>query len=877
MSKLLYPKLTFFEFFYFENLTIFFCLYLIFFYLAKSHQCDYCEKSFDNRSNLMRHMNLHKDVTPNYVCEQCGASYSAMHSLKEHMNDKHTKKKMHVCEVCNREFTNRHLYKNHVVTHSEDRPFACTICSKSFKLKTNLMRHTKRCHSNVEKKQPSNSMKRPKPSTDKEESSDVTSTPPLKKPFQPFSSDSPFYKNNTPIQFQSSVGQIPATVSPATSIESAESSAKDQVQPIIQLHQRQANVQMPETFHVVETYMPANQPNPGYSQYSEQFQAPNLQSVPQQQQQQQQHVKSVSHPTAKNSPKQRQQSQMNPNSEQQQQHHKTQQYQQYHHPQQSSQSQQMQSTGFNPSQQYRQHQQMENRHQLSSAFQAQQKHRLPNNPNQFAQSVQQQQQQAAGNQIHHHRQLQQSGYHMQHQQTYGQEQGYQYQQTNQHHHLQQQNHNLNQHLYQQQSPQHHRQTIAAQQYQQRHLQSQANAQQYQPNIHSQNQQHLVQQPPPPTPPQQQQQYQQQSATQQYHQRQMPHPSGQAKARSKYEYNYSQHAHQSSPAQQAMPQSLPTTPEMDHKMTNLKYDYAYNASSPFNVDSPNWNSMTPTLVETPSGQYMPIEQIELSKFNKTSVTNETKMQYPYPNMWSNESTQMEYAQNNLDSVKPEPQHQQQQPSTAANTYNSIGNILTNLELLGNNSNFESSNFEIISSNYDHTMHPQQAAQQQQQQPELKSNNSHLSTANGEAKHNAGIHIDSLHDTGSSSQSVSYFNIQSQTTYNNRSHTITDISNTILPENQRAMQTQHQLHTENNGWSGMNEVPAAVVGSSVNNAIVDGMTGAENRSIGDYKSSDNSFMELNNASGNVILPSLVDYLYQPLGAAPDNTTAANNNIQ
>lgn len=46
----------------------------------------------------------------------------------------------------------------------------------------------------------------------------------------------------------------------------------------------------------------------------------------------------------------------------------------------------------------------------------------------------------------------------------------------------------------------------------------------------------------------------------------------------------------------------------------------------------------------------------------------------------------------------PKHEQLNSNTG-NSYNSIGNILTNLELLGNNSNLDTSNFELIGSNYD----------------------------------------------------------------------------------------------------------------------------------------------------------------------------------
>lgn len=210
-------------------------------------------------------MNLHKDVTPSFVCDQCGGSYSTLHTLKEHINDKHTKKKVHSCEVCQREFTNRHLYRNHVVTHSEDRPFACTICTKAFKLKTNLMRHTKRNHgtssANGADAKPSKA-KRKHPSSDKDESNSSTMTPPpvpQKKPFQPFSVDSPFYKNNQSIQFQSSnSNQTHSDVLSVTPDMDKPNSVEMPAYTSVSTPSQKA--QMPEQFHMAMSMKQSPQP-----------------------------------------------------------------------------------------------------------------------------------------------------------------------------------------------------------------------------------------------------------------------------------------------------------------------------------------------------------------------------------------------------------------------------------------------------------------------------------------------------------------------------------------------------------------------------------------------------------------------------------------
>lgn len=187
------------------------------------------------------------------------------------------------------------------------------------------------------------------------------------------------------------------------------------------------------------------------------------------------------------------------------------------------------------------------------------------------------------------------------------------------------------------------------------------------------------------------------------------------------------------ANQHAPHQLQPHPNVntaDHKPQTSKYPSYYDANAQYqdhmqNVqtiqDSSGWNNLTPTLVENQPNQYLSSMRPELQKFpqqksQQPNVANDTaKMQqqqqqqhnqYQYQNLWPNEPSQIEYAPKPIESsIQKHEQQQQQQPpsnsttSTTGNSYNSIGNILTNLELLGNNSNLDSSNFELIGSNYD----------------------------------------------------------------------------------------------------------------------------------------------------------------------------------
>lgn len=207
----------------------------------------------------------------------------------------------------------------------------------------------------------------------------------------------------------------------------------------------------------------------------------------------------------------------------------------------------------------------------------------------------------------------------------------------------------------------------------------------------------------------------------------------------------------------------------------------------------------SLLEMGSPDFM---HVDMPQFCKPELSDADLLQYQ--NLWSTDSTQMDYNSG--------------QTSQQANTYNNIGNILTNLELLGNNSNFDASNFEIITSNYEQQqpLHPQQP-QTHQMQPMQKATarqtlshtRHHVQQQQTQQTHNhhPQQHQHKVMDTGGlvNDANMSYFDIQTAATgsigctnsgysvqnidtmgrsamgYQN--HTITDISNTFLTENQR----------------------------------------------------------------------------------------------
>ena len=55
-------------------------------------------------------------------------------------------KQLHICHICSRGCPSKHKLKRHLCTHSEDRPFNCCVCNKSFKWTEYLQKHMRQQH-----------------------------------------------------------------------------------------------------------------------------------------------------------------------------------------------------------------------------------------------------------------------------------------------------------------------------------------------------------------------------------------------------------------------------------------------------------------------------------------------------------------------------------------------------------------------------------------------------------------------------------------------------------------------------------------------------------------------------------------------------------
>ncbi|XP_060808508.1 zinc finger protein 28 homolog [Amyelois transitella] len=118
----------------------------------QQYACPHCDKKFQWRGNLSRHINSHKDrANGDLVCEPCNRTFSSIATYKQHMaiSKKHVSESdyKHMCSDCGKRFANKTQLKDHVDwEHLKNYTHTCKDCHKVFKSYTSLYLHKEVVH-----------------------------------------------------------------------------------------------------------------------------------------------------------------------------------------------------------------------------------------------------------------------------------------------------------------------------------------------------------------------------------------------------------------------------------------------------------------------------------------------------------------------------------------------------------------------------------------------------------------------------------------------------------------------------------------------------------------------------------------------------------
>lgn len=113
--------------------------------------CEHCEKIFDNKRYLQKHIRLvHTTTGVDVVCPQCDKTFKNQHRLNVHVQRVHTHRDDvdHECSVCQKSFASAFGLKNHMTLHERSLTdiVSCHVCQNAYRSQTLLNRHIKRQH-----------------------------------------------------------------------------------------------------------------------------------------------------------------------------------------------------------------------------------------------------------------------------------------------------------------------------------------------------------------------------------------------------------------------------------------------------------------------------------------------------------------------------------------------------------------------------------------------------------------------------------------------------------------------------------------------------------------------------------------------------------
>uniref|UniRef100_A0A182JRJ5 C2H2-type domain-containing protein n=1 Tax=Anopheles christyi TaxID=43041 RepID=A0A182JRJ5_9DIPT len=114
--------------------------------LVNWQQCDQCEKWFDCKENLKKHVRLRHDERGQFPCDQCEHVSVNRRSLVFHKNRIHKQRQLFDCKHCGKKLLSKLGLREHLATHSNVPLYSCDFCDVTFNSSANKYKHYKSKH-----------------------------------------------------------------------------------------------------------------------------------------------------------------------------------------------------------------------------------------------------------------------------------------------------------------------------------------------------------------------------------------------------------------------------------------------------------------------------------------------------------------------------------------------------------------------------------------------------------------------------------------------------------------------------------------------------------------------------------------------------------
>ncbi len=110
----------------------------------RQYQCHECSQTFVDKGKLKRHMmGKHSEQAP-FVCNLCGKSFRWEYTMRRHIETHGPRK--YKCDFCEKTFFRQRTFHNHRMIHTGERPYTCHFCNQTFIQLTACKTHVLKRH-----------------------------------------------------------------------------------------------------------------------------------------------------------------------------------------------------------------------------------------------------------------------------------------------------------------------------------------------------------------------------------------------------------------------------------------------------------------------------------------------------------------------------------------------------------------------------------------------------------------------------------------------------------------------------------------------------------------------------------------------------------